>query len=118
MNSASTKNRSGRSRSLTTARIRASIISTPARCDYLFGLVRPTGDVQLGQDSDCDFPRPPSPVVIIGPPARQVTAGGSWRGRLTDGVLTLVHSGFLSVMAPGGDETCQASDHRWDLRRK
>ena len=70
-------------------------------------------------DSECDFPRAPGPLVIVGPPSpRQVTAGGSWKGRLLDGVLTLAHSGFLSVTASGGDQTCQASDHRWDLRRK
>lgn len=91
---------------------------TPGRCNYLFGLVRPTGDVALGQDPECDFPRPPSPAIIIGLPSRQVTAGGTWTGGLMGGVLTFVHSGFLSVTGAGTDETCQASDHRWDLRRK
>lgn len=94
-------------------------LPTPGRCNYLYGLIRPAGDVELTHDSDCDFPRPAGPLVIIGPPSpRQVTAGGSWTGRLVDGVLTLAQSGFLSVTAPGGDESCQAPDHRWDFRRK
>jgi hypothetical protein len=91
----------------------------PGKCNYLLGIIRPTGDVEVGHDVECDFPRPPGPAAIVGPPSpRQVTVQGSWTGQAVGGMLTLVQSGSLDFTAADMSESCMATDHQWRFQRK
>ena len=90
----------------------------PAKCNYLIGIVRLNGLVELGHDADCDPPRAPGPLTLASPPPLLVTAEGSWSGQPTGGDLTLLQSGTIAVADSRVNELCQAPDHKWELRRK
>jgi hypothetical protein len=92
-------------------------LAAPARCNYLFGVIQPNGDVSLGHDSECDFRAPPGPVTIAETPNR-VTAEGSWNGRVVDRDFTLTLAGTMEISVPGMPESCSAPDHRWDFHRR
>ena len=92
-------------------------LAVPARCNYLFGVIQPNGDIRLGHDSECDFRAPPGPVVIAETPHR-VTAEGSWNGRVVDRDFTLTLEGTIEISVPGMPESCSARDHQWDFHRR